>query len=72
MILKEARKTEFENKNKLKLRNDKNRNSKETDIKDGRNVLMRQHKSNKLSAPYNLTPMKITRQNGTSFIIKGS
>ena len=72
MILKEARKTEFENKNKLKLRTDKNRNAKETNIKDGRNVLMRKHKSNELSDSYKLTLMKITRQNGTSFIIKGS
>ncbi|CAC5369008.1 unnamed protein product [Mytilus coruscus] len=66
----EIRETDKRKKDKMKNYADTRRNAEPSDLKIGDTVLVRQHKQNKLSTPYNSNPYKIVERNGTMLTAK--
>jgi hypothetical protein len=57
-------------KGKGKIYADRQRQAKESDIKEGDSVLVKQRKQNKLSTVFNPKPMLVTKRQGNSVMIE--
>ena len=69
-FLEDAKRKDFEQKEKLKTYYDKRFNTKESSINVGDYVLLRQKPKNKLSTKFNTSPYKLISKKGSCVIIE--
>ena len=66
----EVRDRDSERKEKGEMYADCQRNARESEIREGDKVLMRQEKENKLSTPYKQSPFTVIQKNGNSVLVE--
>ena len=68
-IENEVRDLDNDRKEKAKVYADCQRKARESDIREGDKVLLRQKKENKLSTPYKQSPFTVIQQNGSNVLV---